>query len=67
MVLPAHMVHTVQVTLKLVSNEGHFTLQVEPLFRLLSPLGLQSGHGVLQHGTCCACATNNASYVELGQ
>jgi hypothetical protein len=34
MVLPAHAQQAVQVTLKSVSNEGHFTLEVETVSRL---------------------------------
>jgi hypothetical protein len=34
MVLPAHALQAVQVTLKSVNNEGHFTLEAETVFRL---------------------------------
>jgi hypothetical protein len=37
MVLPAHAVKSVQVYLKAVSNEGHFTLEVETVFRPYLP------------------------------
>jgi hypothetical protein len=39
MALPAHALEVVEVRLKSVNNEGHFTLQVETVFRphLLSP------------------------------
>jgi hypothetical protein len=37
MVLPAHALQAVQVTLKLASNEGHFTLEAETVFRPYLP------------------------------
>jgi hypothetical protein len=41
MALPAHALRAAQVTVKSVSNEGHFTLEAETFFRL-SPLVFQS-------------------------
>jgi hypothetical protein len=37
MVLPVHALQTGQVRLKSVSNEGHFTLEVEKVFHLYLP------------------------------
>jgi hypothetical protein len=33
MILPAHVLQAVQVRLKAVKNGGHFTLEVETVFR----------------------------------
>jgi hypothetical protein len=38
MALPAHALRAVQVRLELVSNEGHFTLEPETIFRPHPPL-----------------------------
>jgi hypothetical protein len=37
MALPAHVLQAVHVRLKSVSNEGHFTLGVEKVFRPYLP------------------------------
>jgi hypothetical protein len=37
MVLPAHALQPVRVRLKSVSNEGHFTLEAETVFRPYLP------------------------------
>jgi hypothetical protein len=37
MILPAHALQAVQVTLKLTSNEGHFTLEAETVSHLCLP------------------------------
>jgi hypothetical protein len=44
MVLTAHALQAMQVTLQAVSNEGIFTLEAETIFRPLSPQGLHWGH-----------------------
>jgi hypothetical protein len=66
MALPAHVLQVVQVTLTSVSNEGHFSLEAQTVFRPYLPKDC-SGVTVIPHGTACAWATSNASYAEVGQ
>jgi hypothetical protein len=59
--LPAHGLQAVNVTLKSVINEWHFTLQAETVFRPCLPLELQWGNWNFPHGTPCVCVSNFAS------
>jgi hypothetical protein len=47
MVLPAHVLQAVQVTLKSVGNDGNFTPEVKIVFPSISHVGLQWGDRVI--------------------
>jgi hypothetical protein len=63
--VPAHALQATQVAWKTLSNEGHFTSDVEIIFVYISP-SIAVG-SLIPHGTPCACAVSSPSYVEVGQ
>jgi hypothetical protein len=61
-----HALQAVQVRLKSVNNEGHFTLEAETVFRMYL-LTNCCGFTQISHIALYAFTTRSAIYVEVGQ